>query len=441
MIMDVDRETLSRIKNPRLSAYASIYIDIYEDFMEQVKSTGIQIDPHDYRNEREERLGRLRSKGAVFRNDDKSIYVNWISPSCVACRKGIGSATFFISLKCHRSCFYCFNPNQEHYEYFTEHQRDLPRELEQIYQNGHDANHIALTGGEPLLHKDEAIAFFQTATERFPDAYTRLYTCGDHADQVVLQELQDAGLDEIRFSIRVHDLERGQRHTLDRIALATEYIPVVMVEMPVLPDTFEIMKEILQDLDRFGVAGINLLEFCYPFANTEIFNQKSFKIKERPFRILYNYWYAGGLPIARSELECLDLLEFAIDAGLQPGVHYCSLENKHTGQIFQQNVDQETPETSHFSEKDFFLKSAKVFGSDIPQAQKRLRRQGGNGYTINREHGFIEFHVSRIEDLKGLDIEVGISSSVMETREDGQYLRELKVDLTYPDVFDLETDV
>ena len=43
--------------------------------------------------------------------------------------------------------------------------------------------------------------------------------------------------------------------------------------------------------------------------------------------------------------------------------------------------------------------------------------------------------------LEELDIEVGISSSIMEIREDGEYLRELGVDLTYPKLFDLETDV
>ena len=64
-----------------------------------------------------DRREHLRALGATFRNDDKSIVVNRISPACEACQLGVGSATFFISLRCHRSCFYCFNPNQEDYEH------------------------------------------------------------------------------------------------------------------------------------------------------------------------------------------------------------------------------------------------------------------------------------------------------------------------------------
>ena len=41
--------------------------------------------------------------------------------------------------------------------------------------------------------------------------------------------------------------------------------------------------------------------------------------------------------IAGSEAVCLDLIDFALESRLNLGVHYCSLENKHSGQIYQQN--------------------------------------------------------------------------------------------------------
>ena len=174
-------------------------------------------------------------------------------------------------------------------------------------------HHLALTGGEPLLHKEQAIAFFEYAHAHFPDVYTRLYTCGDHVEAQVLEDLKDAGLQEIRFSIRMHDFARGQRSVFERIALAKDFIPHVMVEMPVLPGTLEEMKEILLELDRLGLYSINLLELCYPLANAEVYREKGFKVKSRPFRVLYDYWYAGGVPIAGSELVCLDLLQFAAE--------------------------------------------------------------------------------------------------------------------------------
>ena len=153
------------------------------------------------------------------------------------------------------------------------------------------------------------------AQSNFPETYTRLYTCGDHIDAKILESLKDAGLQEIRFSIRMHDFEKGQRSIFDRIALAKDFIPYVMVEMPVLPDTLEEMKEILTELDRLGLFSINLLELCYPLANADVYREKGYKVKNRPFHVLYDYWYAGGVPVSRSELVCLDLLAFA--AGCQ----------------------------------------------------------------------------------------------------------------------------
>jgi hypothetical protein len=122
-------------------------------------------------------------------------------------------------------------------------------------------------------------------------------------------------------------------------------------------------------------------------------------------------------------------------------VHYCSLENKLTGQNYQQNHDKSAPETAYFSERDFLLKSAKVFGQDVSRVKRRLRKNGYRAFVRNRKHDTLDFHVSQIPTLTGMDVEVGISTGTLETRSDGDYLRELKVDLTYPDRFDLSVDV
>ena len=443
MIINIDPQTVAEIKNPVFHQYASIYVDIYKDFMDQVGQSGVEVDTKSYQEEIQSRFERLVEKGAVVRNDGKSVYINAISPSCVACQTGVGSATYFISLRCHRNCFYCFNPNQEGYDYFLnpENKRGLIAELDEVKAKGLKVSHIALTGGEPLLYKEDACAFFQHAKELFPQTYTRLYTSGDHIDEELLAQLRDAGLDEIRFSIRLHDQEKGIQYTLDRIGLAKAFIPYVMVEMPIVPGEVEVMKGVLRELDRHKIFSINLLEFCYPYYNAELFNQKSYLIKKFPYKVLYNYWYAGGLPVSQSELDCLELVEFALDEGLSIGVHYCSLENKHTGQIYQANHAQAYDELIYFSDKDYFLKTAKVFGEDISIVKDKLIRSRGGKFRVNEEHNYLEFQVHKIKNLKGLNVEVGISSSVMEVREDGSYLRELKVDLCHPDDFEFSTDV
>ena len=140
-------------------------------------------------------------------------------------------------------------------------------------------------------------------------------------------------------------------------------------------------------------------------------------------------------------MVCLDLVEFALEGHLTLGVHYCSLENKHTGQVYQQNSRHASLPNMYFSQKDYFLKSAKVFGESIPPVQQAFDKAGYHGYRLNREQGYLEFHVSQIKHLKKLEIEIGISSNVMETRGHDLVRRELQVDVTTPQSFRLTTDV
>jgi pyruvate formate-lyase activating enzyme-like uncharacterized protein len=441
MIRAIREADLAHIRNPVLADYARIYLRINENFMQQLETLGLEIDGSNSNQPIDELGSSLGKRGAILRNQSKSIYINRISPACLACRTGMGSATFFISLKCHRDCFYCFNPHQENYAFYLDHSRDLIGEVEEIRLSKKSVDHLALTGGEPLLFKTQALAFFTYAQRHFPKASTRLYTCGDHADANTLAQLGAAGLDEIRFSIRMHDLEKGHRLSLERIAQAKAHIPRVMVEMPVLPGTLEAMQQLLMELEQLDIFGINLLELCYPFNNAAAFRQRGYQLKGQPYRVLYDYWYAGGLPVAGSEALCLQLLDFALDQGLRIGVHYCSLENKHTSQVYQQNKSQPIPKHAYFSDKDFFIKTAKVFGEDIPPTLQMFKKENYRHYVINENYHFLEFHPQQIRSLVELNPEIGISYSIWDRRGDESLLRELRLDYTTAGKFEYYQDV
>jgi len=441
MITQLTEANLNLIRNPEFAHYVSIYQDIKRDFLTRIQETGLDLETSDLSGEIASLRDSLRAAGANFRNNDHSIYVNQISPACRACREGVGSATFFISLRCNRRCYYCFNPNQEHYEDFRKSNRDLVKELEQIQQSGMKAHHIALTGGEPLLHKQEAYEFFQESKRLFPEVHTRLYTAGDFIDEETLEQLAASGLDEIRFSIRTEDSEQDLQANLKRIALSKSYLESVMVEMPVPPSSLAMMTDLLLELDRIGISSINLLELCFPFFNAQTFSDRGFKIKNPPYEIPYDYWYAGGLPIAYSEIECLKLLEFALDRELKLGIHYCSLENKHTGQIYQQNHGKSLPGRYHFSERDFFLKTAKAFGRDVAPVRTILNQEGASNVFQDTEREYIEFHPQHVTALHSLDIDLALSCNVVEQRADGQYVREISVDLIRPAEFDPGIDL
>lgn len=354
--------------------YAAAFDKVREEFERAVRSYGLPF-------EEEETQPRSLRAAAVAEHKENglaSLWSGWISPACMACRTGEETATYFVSLECTRRCYFCFNPNQEDYEYFLSHKRDIAVELRQAHAAGANFRHLAVTGGEPCLHKPEVLEFVHCAKELYPGVHVRLYTSGDLLDDAFLAELSRAGLDELRFSVKPDALGKaggaaGSSRTalFDRMRKAVSCIPDVMVEMPVVPGTLPQMKGLLARLDELGLRGVNLLEFCFPLHNAQEFARRGFRIRKNPYERLYNYWYAGGMPVAGSEAECLELLRFAREAGLRLGVHYCSLDNKFTGQIYQQNKPFLTD--SVFAARhawlsldpgDYFLKCAKVFGGD-----------------------------------------------------------------------------
>lgn len=358
-----------------LTEYMQAFDQAERDFEAAVESFGLPFE-QGAGAARDAREHTAAACGCRCENGSASLWRNWISPACLACRTGEETATFFIDLRCTKSCYFCFNPNQDHYEYFLSHRRDIVAELEQAHAAGAAFRCLAVTGGEPMLHADHVNAFLRRAAELYPQAHTRLYTSGDLLDQHGLEELAKNGLDEIRFSIKPPDSCDDQQRVYDLMEQAVGVVPAVVVEVPVIPGSLEPMKELLRRSNAIGINGVNLLEFCFPLHNAEEFARHGFSLRRRPFKHLYNYWYGGGIPVAESEAEALALLEFAEREGLGVGVHYCSSDNKNTGQIYQQNrvffADASLRAAYPWlceDEGDRFLKCVKVFGDDALQAK------------------------------------------------------------------------
>ena len=484
MLYQITPEVFAKIANPVFRDNVRIYFDIDANFRSQIKQFGLPVAPDEpvtakpiaagepaatnepvANNEqalsdnllttKNPAIEALAAKGLIIENDRKSLRTGWLSSSCFACRTGVGSATYTISTRCPRSCFFCFNPNQANYEQLLHTNENPVAQLTELHSHNMKLSDIALTGGEPLLHKEETLEFFNIARLFFSGAYTRLYTSGAFLDEPYLRELANAGLQEIRFSYKTDDSQREQQETLNRIALARKHLKYVVVEMPVMPDELKLMKELLLKLNGIGIDGINLLELCFPFNNAKEFKRRGYKIKSRQMRVLYDYWYAGGLPIAGSEAACLGLLAFALEQDFSMGVHYCSLENKFSGQIYQQNyyAQQDYPYCL-FSERDYFLKSAKVFGQDAalvadfllnqaetqPKAQNKIQSQC---LRFDEAEKILEFSPVYLELLKDEhpNLEVALSYHVVEQLEEGQRLRELRLDFTTPALFNAEEDL
>jgi pyruvate formate-lyase activating enzyme-like uncharacterized protein len=413
--------------------YTRRYQMIAADFRTQIESLGLPIDSGLDGMSSSEILKSLTAKGIVVANGGKSLHWNWISPSCIVCRKGVNTATLIISTACPNNCFFCFNPNQGNYEYLRTNKENPAGQLEKWSAEGKRFTDLALTGGEPLLHKPDTELFFSTARRLYPNVYTRLYTSGAFLDKEFLSKLKAAGLDELRFSIKTNAGQGSMDQALSCIAQSKDYVPNVIVEMPVMPDELGLMKSLLVALDDIEIAGINLLELCFPFNNTEEYSRRGYKIKAEQFEVLYDYWYAGGLPVSGSEEVCLELLGFSADENLRIGVHYCSLENKLTGQVYQQNFPyRHEYRFCTMDNEDFFLKCLKAFGKDVERIQRILDKAKIKAYYYDNVQGYIAFPLRAAKLLKKQfsEVELGISFNIVEETPKGHVLRELKIDYT-----------
>lgn len=414
---------------PTLAAWLSEYDAIQREYIDSLAGFGVDFASRDADlPQRQALLKQLRSRGARFRNGGASISTGPLSSACVACADDPGSRTFYLSLACNRDCYFCFNKNQVNYEADRLLKKNWRQEVDEFLEGAVPVTHVALTGGEPLLHVQEALAFFAHVHEAAPQAHLRLYSDGDFLDEGLAKQLADAGLQELRLSVKP-DEPGAFEEAIRRLAMAKQFIPDVMVEMPVAPDMLEDMKGLLLGMNAIGAFGINLLEFGYPMGDWAPFAARGYQIANPPFAIPYEYSYAGGLPVAGSELACLQLLDWAMDQGLELGIHYCSLENKNRMQMHQQNTQARLDGALWlFDDEDFFWKTAKVFDGDMA-VTKQLLKAAGVPYQEDPDEESLQFHPRHLPLVAGAGTLPAISFNVLENYPEGIAVRELALRL------------
>lgn len=423
------------MKNIALDRARAEYARVEERYITALQAKGLLFDEsHAHAEERKRLLDELRQRGVAFRNGGASLSWGHLSPACVECTGTRGSETFSTTFQCHRDCYFCFNRNQADYERFFREGCPWEEGLGRSAAENESLACIGLTGGEPLLNVDDSIRFLEQAKERFPGAHLRMYTSGDLLTEDAASRLRDVGLDEIRFSVKDDDPEPLQEKVLDAIALAKGFIPSVMVEMPVIPGAEGHMKHLLRAFDEAGVDGINMLEFCFPFCHWEEFERRGFKLKRPPFEVMYDYGYSGGLAVSGSEELILSLMVWALDEGLELGLHYCSLENKHRSEIRQKN---ERARGLHpcldVDEDTFFLQCGKAFGPDVAPVREALKSVGCTDVIEDEDEESLAFPLRFMDALRGVQqpdgtpVQLQVAYFVYEVEDDGAYFIDVAI--------------
>ena len=85
-----------------LKAYARMFEEAEKDFESAMGKYGVPFEEAES-SPRSER-GRMGRRGCHCENGGSSIWRNWISPACLACRTGEGTGSVFVDLRCTENC-------------------------------------------------------------------------------------------------------------------------------------------------------------------------------------------------------------------------------------------------------------------------------------------------------------------------------------------------
>ena len=145
------------------------------------------------------------------------------------------------------------------------------------------------------------------------------------------------------------------------------------------------------------------------------------------------------MPIAESSIECLEVVLFALENKVSMSVHYCSLENKLTAQVYYANHKVKKSEIEYFSEKDYFIKTAKGYGDDIITIKEVLDKNNINHYMYDNSNKIIEFSPIYVPLLKDYSMELGLTYMAVDYDEEymQNVLREYQIDKIDTKTFEL----
>lgn len=242
-----------------------------------------------------------------------------LSPGCTLCGEGSWSC-LFINQICNGRCFYCPTEQTRRAEPSTngilmQNPKEYVRYLERFRFRG-----ASISGGEPFLTFERTLSYLDAVRQAFgEEIYLWLYTNGIAATREKLNLLREARLDEIRFDIS------ADRYDLAKTAMAVEEIGTVTVEIPAIPEDYELMKRVIPELKAMGVRHLNLHQLrCTPHNRENLVKRG------------YTFLHGPKVTVLDSELTALRLLQHAKEEKIGLPINYCSYVYKNRFQTVGQ---------------------------------------------------------------------------------------------------------
>lgn len=255
----------------------------------------------------------------------------FLSPGCQSCKDGRWICVF-PGFTCNAQCKFCPRLTGGMVEKPPMSRAHLDRLLMTIDAHKDQISGIAISGGE-IFYKNYDIAKELTTRigRDYPHIYLWAYTNGIAASADNMRELNDLGLEELRFNLAATDFDQG---IIDKIRdQAVKIFPWVSVEVPIYDESFHhlVNREKLKELADIGVKQLNLAEIRVPFPEST--SDKDISPAARHFlnsEELYQFEYMSikVLSVVKSRLYTYDIFDYARRHNIDIRINDCSQEAK-----------------------------------------------------------------------------------------------------------------
>jgi pyruvate formate-lyase activating enzyme-like uncharacterized protein len=262
------------------------------------------------KNQERDKILKSISNKVNYAFKQSKIYCGVLSPGCLTCGQGAWSC-MYINCLCTANCFFCPQDRKMKKESLPSAEGitfDEPNSyvdyLEKFGFRG-----VGFSGGETMLVFEKLLLYIIRIRQKFGKKfYLWVYTNGDLVNAEKLKRLKRAGLDEIRFNIS------ARNYDLRPVELATKFINTVTVEIPAIPEDYEVLKKCIFKMQEIGVNHLNIHQLT-----TKKYNYRNFINRNYTFLHL-----ASGIPILESEITALRLIRYAVDNNIRLSINYCS---------------------------------------------------------------------------------------------------------------------
>lgn len=252
-------------------------------------------------------LEKIEKLGARFDFLGSKTDTRNISKGCMLCGEGLWSC-LFISGICNANCFYC--PSRQDAAVIKPTTNTLEFESPQKYADYvsfFGFKGVSFSGGEPFITFDRTLKYLKELRKQCsPDIYIWLYTNGSLVNEEQLKMLKDEGLNEIRFDIGAFG------YSLDKAEMAARHIETVTVEIPLAPDHFETVRDLVVPMKNAGIKHLNLHQLRVTPYNVS-------KMIDRD----YKFVHGTKVTVFESEINVLKVMLHSLKNGGVP-VNYCS---------------------------------------------------------------------------------------------------------------------